>query len=88
MTHFILCLDTASVRSTRRNIAQASPGLGVVVGTWGDLLRLASSSWLLPPVQSDWQQQLEDEMARLWKLFRRYPIPRAVPCSTGRKDSV
>lgn len=59
MTHFILCLDTAAVRSTRRKIALQSPGLGVVVGTWGDLLRLASSSWLLPPLQPDWQQRIE-----------------------------
>ena len=59
MTHFILCPDTASVRSTRRKVALQSPGLGVMVGTWGDLLRLTSSSWFLPPVQSDWQRRLE-----------------------------
>ena len=59
MTHFILCPDSASVRVNRRRVAEQLPSLGIVVGTWHELQRLADASWLAPPMQSCWQQRLE-----------------------------
>jgi hypothetical protein len=49
MTHFLLTTDKAATRRLRRLVATQHPGLSVIVGTWPELLSLATKNYLLPP---------------------------------------
>lgn len=69
MIHFLLTPDKAATRQLRRLVATQRPGLGVVVGTWPELLSLATKSYLLPPLQYTWQQSLESAITTLPDAF-------------------
>ncbi len=81
MIHFIFCPDSSSVRSARRLVAHKSPALGVVFGTWHELVNLAASCWLLPTNKNDWQQQLETHVTATTNSFWSASL-KAVPSET------
>jgi len=69
MTHFLLTPDKAATRRLRRLVAAQRPGIGIVVGTWPELLSLAAKSYLLPIQQALWQPSLEAAAATLPDAF-------------------
>jgi len=69
MTHFLLTPDKAATRRLRRLVATQRPALGVIVGTWPELLSLATRSYLLPVQQDSWQATLDSAAATLPDAF-------------------
>jgi len=69
MIHFLLTPDKAATRRLRRVVATQHPGLGVIVGTWPELLSLATKNYLLPPRQDNWQPLLETSISALPDAF-------------------
>lgn len=69
MIHFLLTPDKAATRWLRRLVATQHPGLGVVIGTWPELLSLATKSYLLQPHQDTWQQSLESAITAVPGAF-------------------
>ena len=69
MIHFLLTPDKAATRRLRRLVATQHPGLGVIVGTWPELLSLATKNYLLPPRQDNWQPLLETSISALPDAF-------------------
>lgn len=67
--HFLLVPDRAAARKVRRAIAEESPRLGVLVGTWSALLEYARTSCLLPTIQQDFSEKLTTAVAQLEMAF-------------------
>lgn len=63
--HFQLVPDRSSARRLRRLVAQKGGRLGVIIGTWPELLEQARKSYLLPQPE-DWDEKLA-EAARSMK---------------------
>lgn len=60
MLHFLLAPDSSSALRLRRLAASEKAWQDVLVGTWPDLLRIASASCIHQPVDDEWQAVLED----------------------------
>lgn len=56
--HFLLTPDSSSALAFKRLVAERKPGLGVIVGTWSELLELASNSFLLLQEEDEWKKRL------------------------------
>ena len=69
MIDFLLVPDKATTRRLRRLVATQHPWLGVIVGTWPELLSLATKYYLLPSRQDNWQQLLETSISSLPDAF-------------------
>lgn len=66
---FLLVPDAASARRVRRGLAQEGTALGVVVGTWPELLSLAREAFLVPEVKVDWPAVVARAMSRVEQPF-------------------
>lgn len=66
---FILCRDRSEARYYRRQIAEAGVGFNLQVGTWLELLQLASDVYLIPPTKPQWQQVLAETIPRFNNAF-------------------
>ena len=55
---FLLTPDSAASRRLRRLITESSARLGVIVGTWTELVQLAERAYLTVPVVTDWREQM------------------------------
>ena len=67
--HFILVPDSAAARRVRRAVAEKTNGLGVVVGTVGELVSLLRASWLVPEPGGEWAARLDEEIAAVGGAF-------------------
>jgi hypothetical protein len=56
--HFLLTPDSSSSLALKRLVAEKAPSLGVMVGTWPELLGLASNAFIMEPIADDWQERL------------------------------
>lgn len=57
--HFLLTPDSAASRQLRRLLAEQSARLGVMAGTWAELVQLAGRAYLTAPAATDWRDNLE-----------------------------
>lgn len=69
--HFFLFPDRSSARRVRRLVAEQRGAIGLVVGTWPELLDQARKAYLLPDPMSDWLERLTAAAADLVDVFWR-----------------
>lgn len=55
LVHFVLVPDGSVARRFRRLLATRSPCMGVIVGTWPELIEQARIAYLIPPQESNWK---------------------------------
>ncbi len=67
--HFLLVPDKFAARKVRRKVAEAGGCLGVVVGTWLELLHLARENYLVPERADRWELCLTEVMAGTPEAF-------------------
>ncbi len=67
--HFLLVPDRAAARRMRRALARDGSRLGVMVGTWLELLGHARQAYLLPACEEQWESRLEEAMASIPDAF-------------------
>ncbi|MBU0486121.1 MAG: exodeoxyribonuclease V subunit gamma [Proteobacteria bacterium] len=63
LIHFLLAPDKYAARKIRRRIVESGGRLGVVVGTWLELLTLAGEKYLVPEASNNWATLLSSAMA-------------------------
>ena len=66
---FLLTPDGASARGVRKRLAEQSPGLNRLAGTWPELMAQAEADYLLPPVTDVWPEKLKQAAARRQDAF-------------------
>ncbi|NTV13146.1 MAG: PD-(D/E)XK nuclease family protein [Desulfobulbaceae bacterium] len=67
--HFLLVPDKYAARRVRRLIAENGGRLGVMVGTWLELLTLAKENYLIPDRDERWNSVLSTAMAVMPEAF-------------------
>lgn len=67
--HFLLLPDKFAARRVRRQIAETGGRLGVVVGTWLELLHLARENYLAPEREDRWDNGLAEAMVGMPDAF-------------------
>ena len=67
--HFLLVPDKAAARRVRRAIASRGACAGTVVGTWGELVDQARKTYLLSPLDPDWEARLADAVENVKDAF-------------------
>ena len=82
--HFLLVPDRAAARRMRRALARDGSRLGVMVGTWLELLGHARQAYLLPAGEEQWESRLEEAMASIADAFwsRSFEVARGETVST------
>lgn len=60
VTHYLLTTDKSSSRRLRRIVAERYPMLGVVIGTWSELLTFLWENYHLPKIIDVWDSTLRD----------------------------
>lgn len=66
---FVLVPDSSAARRFRRILATQSPCMGVVVGTWPELIEQARSAYLIPPPAGDWKAHFHSAMEQVPDAF-------------------
>ena len=69
--NFLLTPDKSAARRVRRLIAEHGVAMGIVVGTWPELLSLARRCFVLPPEDSAWSTRLGEALAEIPGAFWR-----------------
>lgn len=69
LIHFILVPDGSAARRLRRLLATQSPCMGIMVGTWPELIEQAKSAYVIAPQVSDWTSQLHTALEQLPDAF-------------------
>ncbi len=70
MIDYVLVPDSSSGRRLRRLISADSARMGLVVGTWSELVEMASRAYLINTANSDeWQEILYHEVATIEDAF-------------------
>ena len=67
--HFLLVPDRAAARKVRRAVAENSPRLGVMVGTFLELLEFARTTYLLPESEIDFAEAVDHAAEKIDKAF-------------------
>jgi len=67
--HFLLTPDSFASRYLRRYVTQNNSFLGIVVGTFSELLEQVRSAYLLKRPESNWQDKLNQVAARIPDAF-------------------
>ena len=67
--HFLLTPDKSCSRRLRRLLAEQSPRMGVLTGTWSELVQQASDAYLIPPVTADWNNRFHTALGSLPEAF-------------------
>jgi ATP-dependent helicase/nuclease subunit B len=68
-TDFLLVPDKASARKVRRTIAESGARLNVVVGTWTELEAMALGAYLLPGMDDNWLETINDQASSMTGAF-------------------
>jgi len=79
---FLLVPDTGAARRVRRLVAEEGACLGVVVGSWPELIEWARHAYLLAVPSSNFEAQLDTALAGLGDAFWAESY-RVVPDETG-----
>ena len=66
---FVLVPDGSAARRLRRILATQSPSMGIVVGTWPELIEQARSAYVIAPQVSDWKSQFHAALEQLPDAF-------------------
>mgnify|MGYP001241970934 CR=1 FL=1 len=66
---FLLCADRSAARRVRRHVATLRPGLGLVVGSWPELLEHVRSSYLLDVPEESWSSALQTAASQMDGAF-------------------
>lgn len=66
---FLLVPDSSAARRLRRMLATQSPSMGIVVGTWPELIEQAMSAYVIAPQVSDWKSQFHTALEQLPDAF-------------------
>lgn len=67
---YVLVPDSSSARRLRRLISAESARLGLVVGTWSELVEMASRAYLIDVTETDeWQDTLHEAVATVEDAF-------------------
>lgn len=66
---FLLVPDSSTARRLRRMLATQSPSMGIVVGTWPELIEQARSAYVIAPQVSDWKSQFHTALEQLPDAF-------------------
>ena len=69
LIHFILVPDGSAARRLRRLLATQSPCMGIMVGTWPELIEQAKSAYVITPQVSDWKSQFHTALEQLPDAF-------------------
>lgn len=67
--HFLLLPDGASARRVQRVLATEKARLGVIVGTWRQLIDTAANAYLICPPENTWQEAVETGMQKVTHGF-------------------
>ena len=67
--HFLLVPDASAARRLKRLIAESSARLGVLVGTFNELLHLAQRIYAVQPSVDCWNDHLEEAVASFTDAF-------------------
>ena len=67
--HFLLTPDRSSARRVRRIVAENSSRLGVMVGTWTELVEAARKAYVLPDPDDSWNEKLTGAAAAMTDAF-------------------
>ncbi len=67
--HFFLTPDRSSARRVRRTVAENSSRLGVMVGTWTELVDQARKAYVLPDPDDSWNETLAEIAASMTDAF-------------------
>jgi hypothetical protein len=67
--HFLLTPDRSSARRVRRMVAENSSRLGVMVGTWTELVEQARKAYVLPDPDDSWNEKLAEIAASMTDAF-------------------
>lgn len=67
--HFLLTPDRSSARWVRRMVAENSSRLGVMVGTWTELVEAARKAYVLPDTDDSWNEKLAGAAAAMTDSF-------------------
>src|SRR5690606_5934900 len=65
----LLVPDGSAARRLRRILATQSPSMGIVVGTWPELIEQARSAYVIAPQVSDWKSQFHTTLEQLPDAF-------------------
>ena len=69
LIQFLLVPDGSAARRLRRLLATQSPCMGIVVGTWPELIEQAKSAYVIAPQVSDWTSQFHTALEQLPDAF-------------------
>ena len=74
--HFLLVPDAGAARRLRRLLCSDQARVGVLVGTWGELLEQARAAYLLPVPDEQWGARFSEALAANSKAFwaRSYKV--------------
>ena len=67
--HFLLTPDKSASRLVRRTVAEKSSRIGVIAGTWTELMEQALKAHLLPYPEDTWKEKLSETAANMKDAF-------------------
>jgi hypothetical protein len=67
--HFVLAPDSSVARRLRRNIAASNARIGLVVGTWQELIECACNSYLIDHSTNQWNQYFGKALESISNAF-------------------
>src|SRR6185369_17404084 len=67
--HFFLLPDKTSARRVRRKVAECGGAIGLIVGTWLELMSQVQSAYLLREPESSWEERLSGVAAGISDAF-------------------
>lgn len=67
--HFLLTPDRSSSRLVRRMVAEKSPRINVIAGTWTELMEQALRAYLLPDFEDTWNKKLVEAAGSVEDAF-------------------
>ena len=69
LIHFLLVPDGSAARRLRRTIATQSPCMGLIVGTWPELIEQAKSAYVIAPQASEWKARFHNALENVTDAF-------------------
>ena len=69
LIHFLLVPDGSAARRLRRTIAAQSPCMGLIVGTWPELIEQAKSAYVIANPASDWKARFHGALESIPDAF-------------------
>jgi len=69
LIHFLLVPDGSAARRLRRTIATQSPRMGLIVGTWPELIEQAKSAYVIAPQANEWKARFHNALGNVTDAF-------------------